>query len=102
MPSTVETGASVGSILRTPWPSEMAYCCQPKKPSTTSPGRNCGFSDAITFPTAPPHHFADLDWRRVGLNVVHAAAHVGIDRNIEHTHQNLSHFRRWHGRFDHP
>ncbi len=36
------------------------------------------------------HYIADLKWLRIGLPVIHAAAHVRIQRKILHGEQNQS------------
>ena len=53
-PSAVETGASVGSILRRPLPSESAWVCQPARLSTMSPAAKPSRFDATTSLTVPP------------------------------------------------
>src|SRR5258708_2377494 len=47
-------GASLGSILVSPLPSNNAWVCQPVRATTTSPLANAGLLDAITSETAPP------------------------------------------------
>src|SRR5262249_23936555 len=36
------------------------------------------------------HHLADLDLGRIGARIVHAAAHIGIEREIETLHHHLA------------
>jgi hypothetical protein len=48
---------------------------------------------------ARAHHFADLHRRDVGLDVVHPAAHRGIEREVRDLHQHLAFVRRAHGLF---
>src|SRR5216684_272319 len=38
----------------------------------------------------PLHNTADVDWRGIGLGVVHASAHVGIQRKKLRRHEDLS------------
>ncbi len=56
MPSTpiaVEIGASFGSILFSPLPSEIACVCQPARESTMSPLAKFGLLEAATSQTVP-------------------------------------------------
>ena len=53
-PSAVDTGASDGSTLRTPEPSESAHSRQPSWCRTQSPSASFSFLEATTRPTAPP------------------------------------------------
>ena len=46
---------------------------------------------------AARHDLADADGRRVGGGVAHAAAHVGIERHVDHAHQHLARARLGHG-----
>ena len=48
--------------------------------------------------TLPGYHFADPDRPRVGFPIVHAAAHVGIERQIEDPQQKTSGGQRRHRR----
>src|SRR2546423_1374643 len=41
------------------------------------------------------HHFTDGDWCGVGFDVVHAPAHVGIDREVECADQYLARSWNW-------
>ena len=52
-PSAVETGASFGSSLRSPEPSESACVCQPARLSTMSPLANLSLFEATTSLTVP-------------------------------------------------
>src|SRR5437016_6893595 len=38
----------------------------------------------------PLHNTPDVDWRGIGLGIVHASAHVGIQRKKLRRHENLS------------
>ncbi len=38
----------------------------------------------------PAHHLADLDGRRIGLGVAHPAAHIGIEREIDGSSEDLA------------
>jgi len=56
MPSTpiaVEIGASFGSILARPLPSEIACVCQPARDNTMSPLAKAGLFEALTSLTVP-------------------------------------------------
>ncbi len=53
-PTAVEIGASFGSILGSPLPSESACVCQPARARTMSPLAKAGLFEAITSLTVPP------------------------------------------------
>ena len=90
-PTAVETGASLGSILVSPLPSESAWVCQPARDSTMSPLAKPGLFEAITSRhRAAFHHAADRHRRRIGRPVAHAPAHIGIERQPDRAQQDLA------------
>ena len=53
-PSAYDNGPIDRSSFRRPRPSETAWDCHPRDPSTTSPVANAGDLDSTTRPTTPP------------------------------------------------
>jgi hypothetical protein len=51
-------------------------------------------------PGLAAHHAADRHWRGVRLRVVHPAAHVRIEREVEVLHQDFAALRAWDRRLD--
>ncbi len=91
MPSAVEIGASFGSSLRRPLPSEIAWVCQPAWASTISPLAKPGLFEAITSQhRAAFHHAIHRHRRGIGRAVAHAAAHIGIERQPDRAQQHLA------------
>ena len=90
-PSAVETGASAGSILRSPLPSETAWVCQPVRTSTMSPSAKPSRFDATTSLTVPPSITPPIgDRRGIGRRIAHAPAHIGIERKPQRAQQHLA------------
>ena len=76
-------GAIRGSTGRTPEPSDSAHSRQPSPCTTQSPSASDGFLETTTRPTAPPgHRLTERERRDVRAHVVHARAHVRVDREV--------------------
>ncbi len=102
-PTAVEIGASFGSSLRRPEPSESVCVCQPTRLSTMSPVcvflvvRGGDLADGAGF-----HHLADADGLGVGRRIAHAPAHVGVEREPFRLQQHLTRPGLRHGKFLQP
>ena len=68
-----------------------AYACTPKLPVTWSPAAKSGMPRLDDLAGAEgAHHLTDADRRDVGASGVHPAAHRGVERDVEHPHQELA------------
>lgn len=97
-PSAVETGAAAGSSLRTSWPDDSAYSCQPLRTRTTRrPIIRVARLDDLRHRVAD-HDIAWLDPFRIQLAPLHHVAIVGIEREPDRARQKLPGAGRRNGR----
>ena len=96
---TVSGSRGSGSFMSALAVGTRAKRCQPSMPTTLSPAAKPGWREAVTVAhRAAHHHLAQLHPRGVGLALVHAPAHVGVEREPVHADQHLALAGLRHGR----
>ena len=86
----MDTGASCGSIFRSPDPSDSAHSRQPSPWTTQSPSASARSGRDHPADSPAGHRLAERERRHVRAHVVHPRPHVRVDREVRVADENLS------------